>query len=170
MSIKAIVYTSNTGHTEQYARLLGKKTSLPVYSLQDALKQFPSKTEVIYLGWLMAGGVKDYPKAVKHFAVKALGCIGMSKSENQIAEVKIRYALGDDVFLFYLQGGFEFEKLHGLYKFMMLTMKCILEKKLSKKENKTPEDEEALSLLSKGGNAVAEDNLSKVFEWYQSLK
>ena len=33
MNANAIVYTSNTGYTEQYARLLGKRTGLPVYSL-----------------------------------------------------------------------------------------------------------------------------------------
>lgn len=33
---KAIVYTSNTGYTEEYARLLGEETGLPVYSLKDA--------------------------------------------------------------------------------------------------------------------------------------
>ena len=34
MEIRAIVYTSNTGHTEKYARMLGEKTGLPVYSLE----------------------------------------------------------------------------------------------------------------------------------------
>ena len=33
MRPNAIVYTSNTGYTAQYAALLGKKTALPVYSL-----------------------------------------------------------------------------------------------------------------------------------------
>ena len=32
----AIVYTSNTGHTEKYAKILGEKTDLPVFSLKDA--------------------------------------------------------------------------------------------------------------------------------------
>lgn len=36
--INAIVYTSNTGYTAQYARLLGEKTGMPVYSLDEAEK------------------------------------------------------------------------------------------------------------------------------------
>lgn len=36
MKPNAIVYTSNTGFTEQYARLLGEKTGLPVYPLSEA--------------------------------------------------------------------------------------------------------------------------------------
>ena len=36
MNTNAIVYTSNTGYTAQYAKLLGKKTGLPLYSLAEA--------------------------------------------------------------------------------------------------------------------------------------
>ncbi len=36
----AIVYTTNTGSTERYARLLAEETGLPVYSLEEAKKQF----------------------------------------------------------------------------------------------------------------------------------
>ena len=36
--INAIVYTSNTGYTAQYARLLDEKTGMPVYSLDEAEK------------------------------------------------------------------------------------------------------------------------------------
>ena len=31
--IQAIIYTSNTGSTERYAKLLGHELELPVYSL-----------------------------------------------------------------------------------------------------------------------------------------
>ena len=34
MSIEAIVYTSNTGNTAQYAKLLVARTGLPAYSAQ----------------------------------------------------------------------------------------------------------------------------------------
>ena len=34
--IKAIVYKSNTGHTEQYAHLLSGKLNIPCYSLREA--------------------------------------------------------------------------------------------------------------------------------------
>ena len=40
----AIVYTSNTGFTEKYAKLLGGKLFLPVYSLEEA----KGKLETIY--------------------------------------------------------------------------------------------------------------------------
>ena len=34
--MKAIIYTSNTGSTAEYAQLLGKELNLPVHSLQQA--------------------------------------------------------------------------------------------------------------------------------------
>ena len=36
----AILYTTNTGSTEHYARLLAEQTKLPVYSLAEAKKRF----------------------------------------------------------------------------------------------------------------------------------
>ena len=47
--MKAIVYTSNTGHTRAYAELLACKTGLPVYALEDAAKQLEKGASVIYL-------------------------------------------------------------------------------------------------------------------------
>ena len=76
--IKAIVYKSQTGHTKQYAEILGGRTNLPVYELNTAAKELSRATEIIYLGWLMAGTVQRYKKAVKLFAVKAVCGIGMS--------------------------------------------------------------------------------------------
>lgn len=63
--MNAIIYTTNTGSTERYARLLAQKTGLPAYSLAEAKKQVFAGAEVIYLGWIMAGSVKGYAEATK---------------------------------------------------------------------------------------------------------
>ncbi len=36
--MNAIIYTTNTGSTRHYARLLGHETGLPVYALAEAKK------------------------------------------------------------------------------------------------------------------------------------
>ena len=59
----AIIYTTNTGSTEQYAKLLAQKTGLPTYSLAEAKKRNFVGAEAIYLGWIMAGSVKGYAEA-----------------------------------------------------------------------------------------------------------
>lgn len=164
--IKAIVYQSQTGHTKQYAEIFGEKTNLPVYELNDAAKELPRETEIVYLGWLMAGTVQGYKKAAKRFAVKAVCGVGMSGGDTQLADMRKANQLSDSMPVFYLQGGFELQKLHGLHKLMMKTMKATVGKGLSDKQNRTPEEDAMLDLLLHGGNLVSADRLSQVLAWY----
>lgn len=72
--MNAIIYTTNTGSTECYARLLTQKTELPAYSLAEAKKRVFAGTEIIYLGWIMAGSVKGYarPQSAIRYAPSAV--------------------------------------------------------------------------------------------------
>ena len=54
----AIVYTSNTGSTKRYAELLSQMTGLPAFALGDAKDKLSANAGIIYLGWIMASGVK----------------------------------------------------------------------------------------------------------------
>ena len=168
--IRAAVFLSETGHTKRYAELLAERTGLPVYDMNTAIKEVPKEAEVIYLGWLMAGTVKGYKKALKHFTVKAVCGVGMSGGNSQIADIRKRNHIPEEIPVFYLQGGFEMEKLHGIYKLMMQTMKKTVGKGLNGKENRTAEEDDMLKLLLHGGNRVSVDNLSEVLNWYKQNK
>lgn len=76
--MNAIIYTTNTGSTEHYAKLLAQKTGLPVYSLAEAKKRVFAGAEVIYLGWIMAGSVKAMPRpqSVTGYAPSAVSAWG----------------------------------------------------------------------------------------------
>ena len=54
MKPTAIVYTSKTGHTRQYALLLGEQIGLPPFSLDEAKSQLSAGSPVIYLGRIHA--------------------------------------------------------------------------------------------------------------------
>ena len=82
--MKAIIYTSNTGSTAEYAQLLGKELNLPVHSLQQAKNKVPAGSEIIYLGWIMAGGIKGYNEAAKLYKVRAICGIGMGQTVTQL--------------------------------------------------------------------------------------
>ena len=164
--IKAIVYNSQTGHSKQYAQILGNKTNLPVYELNAAAKELKRGTEIIYLGWLMAGTVKGYKKSSKRFTVKAVCGVGMSDNNSQLTDMRKANHIPDAMPVFYLQGGFELDKLHGIYKLMMKTMKSTVGKGLSDKPNRTPEEDAMLDLLKHGGNLVSADNLAQLLTWY----
>ena len=78
--MKAIIYTSNTGSTAEYAQLLGNELNLLVHSLQQAKNKVLSGSEIIYLGWIMAGGIKGYKEAAKLYKVRAVCGIGMGQT------------------------------------------------------------------------------------------
>ena len=117
--MNAIIYTTNTGSTERYAMLLAQKTGLPVYSLAEAKKRVFAGAEVIYLGWIMAGGIKGYKDMVKKYNVRAVCAVGMSRTGTQTEEVRTKNSIPKNIPLFTLQGNFDLEKLHGVYKMTM---------------------------------------------------
>ena len=161
----AIVYTSNTGFTAQYAGLLGEKTGLPVYAL-DASDGPSPDSAVLYLGWLMAGRVQGYQKAAKRYRIQAVCGVGMGATGSQIVDVRRSNQIPDDLPVFTMQGGFDKTKLHGVYKLMMGVMEKTAGKALAAKSDRTAEEDSMLELLLHGGNHVSEDNLSAVLDWY----
>lgn len=76
--MNAIIYTTNTGSTEHYAKLLAQKTGLPVYSLAEAKKRVFAGAEVIYLGWIMAALSRAMPRpqSVTRYAPSAVSAWG----------------------------------------------------------------------------------------------
>lgn len=160
----AILYVSNTGSTERYARLLGEKTGLPGYPLDKA--QIPDGAEIIFMGWVMASGVQGYRKAAKRYRVKALCGVCMAATGSQIEDLRKANSLGDDMPVFTLQGGFDIKKLHGIYRFMMNVMSKTVGKTLQQKQDRTPEEDDMLDMLLHGGDRVDEKNLAALLDWY----
>ncbi len=166
MKPTAIVYTSNTGHTRQYALLLGKQIGLPVYSLEETNSHLSGGSPVIYLGWIHANHVKGYSAAARRFAVCAVCGVGLCDTGTLISEVRKATAIAEDIPLFTLQGGFDIQKLSGVYKLMMTIMVKTAGKGLAEKQDRTPEEDVMLEMLTKGGNRVSAENLADVLDWW----
>lgn len=162
--IKAIVYTSNTGYTKEYAGLLGNRLSLPVYSVKEAPKQLKKKEEILYLGWLFAANVKGYQKAAKRYTVRAVCGVGLGDTGAQINEVRKATDLPEGLPLFTIQGGMDHDKLKGINRFMIK----MLTKMLDSKADRTEDESRMLELIKKGGNYVSEQNLNDVLAWYDA--
>ena len=75
--MEAVVYTSNTGSTEHYAKLLGHELRVSVYSTEEAGNKLPTGTEIIYLGWIMAGKIQRFGLARKKYKICAVCAVGM---------------------------------------------------------------------------------------------
>lgn len=129
-----VVYESGTGFTEQYAKWI----SIALGGTCKPLKNI-SKTElegydrVIFGGWIMGNGIVGFEKVrnlVQPFAVFAVG--STPAYEEVVSAVKERNNLGD-IPMFYMEGGFHFEKLGFIKRTILKTLK----KGVSKKENRT---------------------------------
>ncbi len=165
MTIDAIVYTSNTGYTAEYARLLGEKTGLPVLALDEAMTALAKGSTVIYLGWLMAGQIKGYKKAAKRYRVAAVCGIGLGATGGQDASARKANRVPDGVPIFTLQGGFDFARLTGIYRTMMKTFIKVVGGQLEAKTDRTADEDRVLELLHHGGSCVDEAHLAAVLAW-----
>jgi hypothetical protein len=168
--MKAIIYTSNAGSTVQYAQLLADELHLPVYSAKEAKKKVPAHSEIIYLGWIMAGGIKGYKDMVKKYNVRAVCAVGMSRTGTQTEEVRAKNFIPKSIPLFTLQGNFDLEKLHGVYKMTMNMMVKTAGKSLAEKTDRTPEEDDLLEMMTNGKGRVCLENLNAVIEWYHNKR
>lgn len=168
--LKAIVYESNTGYTRHYAEILSGETGLPAYELKASGEKLTKGEEIIFMGWIMAGSIKGYKKAAANYSIRAACAVGMgSPSEKVVNDLTERHQV-KDARVFCLQGGFDINKLHGMYKFMMKMMGKSISESIEKKEVKTPEDIASLEMFRNGGDYVKKENLADVIKWYDSVK
>jgi len=73
--------------------------------------------------------------------------------------------LSENFPVFNVQAGMDRAKLKGGYGFGIK----MLIKIMSKKKNRTAEDNAMLELLIKGGDYVCEENLAGIFDWYNRI-
>ena len=166
--MNAIIYTTNTGSTEHYAKLLAQETGLPAYSLTEAKKVIPSGTEIIYLGWIAAGSVKGFANAAKLYRTRAVCAVGMGQTGTQTESVRKKAVVPAEIPLFTLQGNFNVKKLHGVYRLMMEIMVRAAGKSLAAKKDRTPAEDDMLDMMLHGGERVKAENLSAVLDWYHT--
>ena len=79
-----IVYTSKTGFTREYAQMLGRAAGLPVCALDEATGKVGPGSDILYLGWLMAGHISGIDHAVKRFHVRAACGVGMTPPGDKV--------------------------------------------------------------------------------------
>ena len=163
MKPTAIVYTSGTGHTRQYALMLGEQIGLPVYSLDEANSQLFVGGPVIYLGWIHASHVKGYAKATSRFELCAVCAVGLCDTGTLTDQVRKATSIPEGIPLFTLQGGIDRSRLKGMDKLMI----SMLTKGLASQKHRSAQDERMLELLSKDENYVSPENLAGLLQWYR---
>ncbi|WP_165246956.1 flavodoxin domain-containing protein [Adlercreutzia sp. ZJ141] len=107
-----VVYSSNTGFTEQYAFELSERLDCSCVSLKKLDEtELRAYERVVFGGWVMGGMIMGLDKlrgAATPAAVFAVGCT--PPFEEVIADIRKQNNLAEIPF-YYLEGGFRFDKL-----------------------------------------------------------
>lgn len=168
MNIEAIVYTSNTGNTEQYARMLAARTGLPVYSAKDAETALSPGASVIFMGWIRASVIVGYREGAARYAIACVLAVGMGETGGQLPELRKKNGLAESLPLFTLQGGLFPAKLRGMNAFMINFSRRKAIKVLRAEKKRTEAQNAMLIMLSKGASFVQEKHLQKPLFWLQT--
>lgn len=126
---KVILYGSEYGTAERYARQLARETGIPVFGYEDA-PDLKGCGLVIYFGGLYAGGVKGLKQTLKALPMDTkmvLATVGLADVTDPENILNIRASLRRQVpepFLekaavFHLRGGIDYDKLSLVHKTMM---------------------------------------------------
>lgn len=165
--ITAIVYNSETGSCERYARELSRALHIPCEPLHK--NHVRSDGKVIYVSWVMAGKVVGYPKAAKTLDIAAVVAVGMSPVTEKLTAAsreKNQIPFGTEFFL--LQGGFNINKLNLPMKAAMTVMDKKIARGLKAKQAQKPltdQEEATLNMAVNGQGEPAAWDCSEVISW-----
>ncbi len=153
--MKAIIYQSETGFTERYAKILSEKTGVAAYPLSEAKKKVAKGEEIVFLGWVFANKISGFDKARKLWNVAAVAAVGMNPRTEANTRI-VKEANKPECPMYYLWGGLDNSKLKGINKMMLGLVRDSLIK-----ENK-PEYADAIKVFKNGGDFVAEEYLDEL--------
>ena len=153
-----IIYTSQTGFTERYARWCAEKTDGDILELKEAQKKddsfFDKYGAIAYGGWAMAGKtvkVKWFLDKAGSWKNKRLAvfCVGGSPNDNPDVDTALHNMLTDEqrgyIRAFYCQGGFDYDKMNAPSK---LAMKVFVSALKAKKKDPSEDEKKMIEMIS----------------------
>ena len=164
--MNAIVYTTNAGNSERYAKMLSERTGLPAMPLSTAKKQLSGGEEIIYIGWVMANTVKGFKDAAKRYNVRAVCAVGMCPAGMMDAAIRQANGIPENMPLFTLEGNLRPNELHGFYKVLIGMMLHGIEGN----KKRSAEEEKMLDIMKGEDDRVRPAMLDGITEWYESNK
>jgi hypothetical protein len=163
-----IIYKSNTGYTEQYAKLLSRELDIPAYSA-ESIPACHYGQDVIFMGWVMAGKIMGYGSVVKKCRVCAVVGVGMGPDLPELVPgFRKAMHLTNGMAVFYLQGGFDLSRLKGPFKLIMQVKNKEIAARLTMKSQRTSAEDATLAMTRGEHSCVCPENLSKIVAWYRS--
>lgn len=134
-----IIYKTKYGSAKQYAEWLAEELKADLFDCSRfAPEMFKDYDNIIYGGSLYAVGILGISLIKKNFdKIKDKNVIVFSvgaspaheKAMNDIRNKNFSDEMKDKVKYFHLRGGFNFDKLNWIHKFMMWMMRKMIERK-----------------------------------------
>lgn len=167
-NVLIIVYKSNSGYSKAYAELLADALDLNVYSI-DELPEVHRGSDAIFFGWIFADAVVGYKKADKELNLIATIGVGMGPDTPEIvSKITGKCKIPASTKVFYLQGGFDINKLKGPNKLIMQIKVKEIIGRLEKAGTLTPAQEATYKMCTEGYSCVCLENLQPVIDWYKA--
>lgn len=149
-----VIYNSQTGFTRRYAQWIAEAAGAECVELEGAKKRsFDDYNAIVFGGWACAGGIsklKWFKSHMDDWADKKMivYCVGASPADSPDIPRALRNNFSDaqweKVKVFYLPGGFNYERMSSMSKMMM---KVFL-RTLKAKKDKTEEEKGMVEMIS----------------------
>ncbi len=142
---KIIVYGSQYGTTKGYAEKFSEITHFPCISYEE-VKTLSGYDSVIHFGGLYAGGVNGLKTTIKaleentKLIIVTVGLADVTDKENvdnirQSIRKQVPNRLMDNITIFHLRGGIDYQKLNFIHKTMMTLLYHKVKKLPEEKKN-----------------------------------
>lgn len=166
-----VIYKSKTGFAKNYAQWIAKSLSADIFDASKVTaEKLISYDTIIYVGGLYIVGINGI-KLIKENLNKLKGkklvviATGASPSRTDTIEaVKNGNFTAEElehIKVFYLRGGFNYEKLFLIDKILMNLLKL----KLKSKKDKAPDEKGMLSAYANPMDFTREENIREVIEY-----
>ena len=160
-----IIYASNTGNTEKYAKILQEDLNIPAYPISN-VPDVHKGGDAIYLGWVMAGNVVGYKKTSKMCNVKCVIAVGMTPESPEMTETtRKNIGAGPETAVFYVQGGYDAKKLKGVNKMIMKVVEPTIRTRFEGMSEEEKNENPTYKMLNGGYSVVSEEHLADVLAW-----
>lgn len=173
---RIIVYGSEYGTTESYAKELSKRTGIKAVSYKAAtVTALADCQTLVYLGGLYAGGILGLLQTVKRLPAQnsvnlILATVGLADTSNKVntdaiaqsAQKQLSPTLFSRTKLFHLRGGIDYQQLKFIHRMMMKMMYAADKKRPPEKQ--TQESREMVATYGKKVCFVNFDALNPIEE------
>ena len=171
-----VIYSSKTGFTKKYAKWLAEDLPADIVDVTKATIDMPEGYDtVIYGGGLYAIGI-DGVKYIKQNIGKLKNkkvivfATGISPSGDEVVNAvrNHNFTIEEQKYLrlFYLRGGFDYNKLSFFYKVIMTFLKWKL--KMKSKQKLTPDEKGMLASYDKPVDFTRRENMEKIIAYVNS--